>query len=226
MRLITVLLLLPLLLLSGCGEPDRPSIPLYLALQRGDIDQIERHIYWGSDIHALTPDGRRPLQMAASQGNVVVVELLLKHGVDVNARDSEGVTALQTAILVGRTQVADVLLSHGAELDADRLLLQAAAQGNPDRDVVSYLVKHGADTEARDDNGDTPLLLAVRGGHLRLARHLVDRGADVNVSDREGRTALALAQSLGHTELAALLKRYGALAEPRTQQDTEKTEMP
>jgi ankyrin repeat protein len=210
MRLLVALLLLTPLLLSGCGEPDRPSIPLYLALQRGDIDQLERHIYWGSDIQALTPDGRRPLQMTAEKGNVVVVKLLLKHGADVQATDTAGVTALQAAVLAGRTQVADVLLANGAALDADRLLLLAAAQGNPDRDVVTYLVEQGADTEARGEDGDTPLLLAVRGGHLRLARHLVDRGADVNVAGRDGRSALALAEALGHTEIAALLKRYGA----------------
>lgn len=210
MRLIAALLLLPLLL-NGCSEPDRPSIPLYMALQRGDIDQLERHIYWGSDIQALTPDGLRPLHIAATKGNVVMAKQLLKHGADVNALDSEGVTALQHAILTGRTQVADVLLANGATLNADRLLLLAAAQGTSDRDVIRYLVKHGADINRRDSNGDTALLLAVRDGNLRLARHLIDQGADVNASDRDGRTVLSLALSMGQTELATLLRRYGAL---------------
>lgn len=213
---IFLLLLIPLLL-SGCDEPDRPTIPLYLAVQRGDIDQLERHIHWGSDIQALDPDGLRPLHVAAAKGNVVMVRLLLKHGVAVDAKDATGRTALEIAILAGRTQVADVLLAAGAALDADALLLTAARQGNPDRDVVGYLVKHGANTEVRDDNGDTPLLLAIRGGHLRLARHLVDRGADVNVRDGSGHAAVVLARSLGQTEMVALLKRYGAVP-PSTEQ--------
>lgn len=209
MRLSAVFLLISLLL-SGCGEPDKPSIPLFLALQRGDIDQIERHIHWGSDLQALLPDGQRPLQLAASTGNVVVVRLLLKNGIDVDAPNAAGITALQAAILAGRTQVADVLIKQGAKLKADDWLLQAARAGNPDRDVVAYLIKHGANTEVRDQNGDTPLLLAVRGGHLRLARHLVERGADVNARDSSKLSALSLARQLGHSELAALLERYGA----------------
>lgn len=209
MRLFAALLFLSLLL-SGCGAPDKPSIPLFLALQRGDIDQIERHIYWGSDIQAAMPDGQRPLQLVAAKGNVVVVRLLLKHGAKVNAPDAAGVTALQAAILAGRTQTADVLLKQGATLEADQWLLQAAAAGTTDRDVVDYLIKHGANTESRDSNGDTALLLAVRGGYLRLARHLVERGADVNVRDTGQQSALKLAQQLGHGELAALLQRYGA----------------
>lgn len=214
MRTLAALLLMLPLLLTGCSEPDRPSVPLYLALQRGDIDQLERHIFWGSDIQALMPDGQRPLQMAAAKGNVVVVRLLLKHGAAVDAADRNGRTAVEAAVLAGRTQVTDVLLKHGASLDADRLLLEAAREGNPDRDVVSYLVKRGANLEVRDASGDTPLLLAVRGGHLRTARHLVDRGADVNALDGAGRSALSLAETHAQPEMAALLRRYGALAKP------------
>ena len=209
MRTVTVLLLSSLLLIA-CGEPDRPSIPLSLAVSRGDIDQLERHMYWGSDLETPDPSGQRPLHVTAAKGNVVVVRKLLEHGVQIDAPDPSGHTALQLALLAGRTQVADVLIAHGAALDADALLLEVARTGNPDRDVVRYLVKVGADIETRDPAGDTPLLLAVRGGHQRLARHLVDAGADVNVRDAQGVSALSLANQSGRPELAAMLLRYGA----------------
>ena len=215
MRTVTVLLLSSLLLIA-CGEPERPSIPLSLAVSRGDIDQLERHMYWGSDLEAPDPSGQRPLHVTAAKGNVVVVRKLLEHGVQVDAPDTNGHTALQLAILAGRTQAADVLIGHGAKLDADALLLEAARTGNPDRDVVRYLVKLGANPEARSSTGDTPLLLAVRGGHLRLARHLVDAGADVNVRDAQGVTALTLARQANQREMASLLMRYGAQANGET----------
>jgi ankyrin repeat protein len=210
MRKLLTLLLLSLLV-TACGKPERPTIPLYLAVQRGDLDQVERHMYWGSDMEALNPDGQRPLHVAAAKGNVVMVRKLLQHGVKVDAPDAAGRTALQLAILAGRTQVADELLSHGAKLNADALLIDAARQGNPDRDVVRYLVRHGADLQARNATGDTALLIAIRGNHLRLARHLVDNGADVNIRDASGRSALGLALQLKEPEMAALLKRYGAV---------------
>lgn len=211
MRLLAALLL-PIALLLGCSEPDRPSIPLYLAVQRDDIDQLERHMFWGSNMEAPDPQGRRPLHVAAAKGNVVMVRKLLKHGVQTDARDDAGHTALELAILAGRTQVADVLLEGGATLDGDRLMVEAARRGNPDRDVVRYLVRQGANVETRDADGDTPLLLAVRGGHLRLARHLVDVGADVNVRDAQGVSALEIAEQRSLTEMAAMLRRYGAAA--------------
>jgi ankyrin repeat protein len=204
------LLLLLALALTACGEPDRPSISLYLALQRGDIDQIERHIYWGTDINEFDPDGRRPLHVAAASGRVIVVELLLKNGAEVDARDRENRTALERAVLAGRTQIADLLLRHGAELDADQLLLDAARAGTRDRDVVRWLVGHGASLEARETDGDTPLLIAIRDNNHRLARHLIDQGADVNVHDAAGDSALGIARQLGHEEIAHQLRRSGA----------------
>ena len=201
--------LIPLLLVA-CGEPDRPSISLYLALQRGDLDQIERHLYWGTDINAPDPQGRRPLHVAAERGSVVVTRLLLKHGAAVDATDAAGRTALDRAVLAGRTQVADLLLQHGATMDANTLLLEAARHDSQDRDVVRWLVGHGADLEHRDDSGDTALLIAVRRGNHRLARHLVDQGADVNVRDAQGHSALGIAGELGYTEIVSLLRRYGA----------------
>jgi ankyrin repeat protein len=207
-RLFAYLLLA--LTLVACGEPDRPSISLYLALQRGDIDQIERHIHWGADINEFDPDGRRPLHVAAATGRVIVVKLLLEHGAEVDARDQENRTALERAVLAGRTQVADLLLRHGAALDADTLLLDAARAGVRDRDIVRWLADHGADLEARGTDGDTPLLIAVRQNNHRLARHLIDQGADVNVRDAAGTSALVLARELGHQEIAHWLRRSGA----------------
>lgn len=206
---ITAILLLSVLL-SACGEPDRPTIPLALAVARGDIDQIERHIYWGTNMETPDAQGRRPLHSAAVQGNIVMVRQLLEHGVEVDPVDPGGDTPLTLAILAGRTQTADVLIKYGAKLDPDALLLRAAREGNPDRDVVRYLTSRGANTEARDSQGDTPLLRAVRGNHMRLARHLVDAGADVNATDAQGYSALQIARSNNAKDMAAMLARYGA----------------
>lgn len=195
---------------SGCGAPDRPGISLYLALQRDDIDQVERHIYWDTPIDEALIDGRYPLHIAAEAGRIILVRLLLKNGVSIDVPDSAGQTPVDLAILAGRTQVADVLLAKGAALDASQLLLQAAHKGVPDRDILRYLMQQGADLEARDSAGDTALLISIRLGNHRLASHLVRNGASVQVSDARGVSALALAESLQRTDIAHMLRRQGA----------------
>lgn len=198
------------LAVGGCSEPDRPNISLFLAMQRGDLDQLERHIYWDSDINAQLPNGLYPLHVAADKGKIILVRTLLKHEANIDQRSADGDTALDLAILAGRTQLAEELLANGAELDPSRLLLKAAHAGVTDRDIVRFLNERGADTEQRDAAGDTALLIAIRQDNHRLATHLVNRGADVNVSGQDGRSALEVARALNFGELISLLQRQGA----------------
>jgi ankyrin repeat protein len=206
----TLPLLLALLLLGGCGAPEKPTVTLYLAMQRGDIEQIERHIKWGSDMNRLNRDGYAPLHMAVMNGRTAIVRLLLKNGVEVNRPDKDGHTPLWHAVLGGHTIIADLLLKAGAKMEATAWLLDAARLGVRKRDAIEYLVRHGANLGARNQNGDTPLLIAIRQGNHKLAKHLVNGGADVTVRDASGKTALEIANSLGLRDIALLLKRNGA----------------
>lgn len=209
-RTLAAICTLMLALATGCSEPDRPSISLFLAVQRGDLNQLERHIHWGSDIDVVQPNGLYPLHVAAEKGRIVLVETLLDHGATLDQTTADGDSPLDLAILAGRTQIADLLLEHGADLKPTALLLKAAAASVTDRDIVRFLIAQGADTEQRNGNGDTPLLIAIRGNNHRLAAHLVQQGADVNVQDAQGESALVLAGRLGEQNLLSLLRRQGA----------------
>ena len=85
----------------------------------------------------------------------------------------------------------------------------AAAENNAA--AIRVLVEAGADIHARSTSGMfTPLLFAVRGGHLDATRALLDAGADVNERLPDGMSALVLAVYNAHYELAALLLDRGA----------------
>ena len=83
----------------------------------------------------------------------------------------------------------------------------AASENNAE--AIRVRVKAGADIHARSASGMfTPLLFAVRGGHLDATRALLDAGADVNERLPDGMSALVLAVHNAHYELAsALLER-------------------
>jgi len=74
------------------------------------------------------------------------------------------------------------------EIPMSQELLEAVAAGDPDR--VRALLAAGADANARDDAGDTPLLRAAHAGNLALVRMLLAAGADANAADALGWTAL------------------------------------
>ncbi len=203
------------LVLTACSSPEQPTIGLYPAIQRGNIDQIERHIYWGTDINQANIGGRRPLHVAAAQGELVVVKLLLKHGAEINAQDSNGRTPIYTAIMEGRTQLAALLIKHGAAFDSDVLLDQAVANNVIDRDIVRFLVESGANINHLNTNGSTPLIEAIGRDNRVLVKHLISQGADVNMPNSAGVYPFDLARERGNSDIIGLLDRNGARSDPR-----------
>jgi ankyrin repeat protein len=75
---------------------------------------------------------------------------------------------------------------------------------------VRTLLARGADPNARDEEGRTPLFSAVLGGSLALLGLLLESKADVNARDAHGSTALHVAAEEVLPEAAALLIGRGA----------------
>ena len=81
-----------------------------------------------------------------------------------------------------------------------------------DRRVLGVLLLNGADPNATDLSGSTPLMLASREGHLEMVRDLLHQRANVNAKDLHGRTALSDTVWGRHKQVADLLLKHGAEA--------------
>ncbi|MCP3868304.1 MAG: ankyrin repeat domain-containing protein [Gammaproteobacteria bacterium] len=200
--------------LTACGKPDEPTIGLYPAINNDDINQINRHIRWGTDINQVDPEGQRPLHIAAMQGSQVIVKLLLKNGADIDAPNSHDRSALYVAVMNGRTRVAELLIKEGARFNADKLLDAAVDHDLVDRDVIQLLVSRGATINRVDATGSTPLLKAIDRENRILVKHLVAQGADVNLIDNNGTTPLAAAIASNNDDIQRMLRRNGARLTP------------
>lgn len=101
-------------------------------------------------VNGWSVDGFTPLALAAQFGAEQAARLLLAVGADPNARSRNelGNTALHAAVAGRRIALVDLLLDAGADIDA------------------------------RDGKGLTPLSLATNDGDDVIARRLIARGAD------------------------------------------------
>jgi ankyrin repeat protein len=113
------------------------------------------------------------------------IRRLLRLGADVDAKDSGGETPLTRAAWKGDMDICKILIENGANLEAkdaywgDTALMLAARNGN--QYLVKYLVSRGADVNARNNNGETPLVLAVGGSttkEWKTVRVLLQSGAN------------------------------------------------
>jgi len=82
---------------------------------------------------------------------------------------------------------------------------------------VRQALEDGADPNARDDDGRTPLFSAVLGGSVGLVGLLLESGADVNARDSQGFTPLHFAAQEVLPEMARLLIAKGADVDARDQ---------
>ena len=74
---------------------------------------------------------------------------------------------------------------------------------------VRMHLRAGTDLEATDNQGRSPLILAVSRGHLDVCKLLLEAGADPTREDNEGNDALAVARSRGEIAVAELVQRAG-----------------
>jgi len=86
----------------------------------------------------------------------------------------------------------------------------AARDGNIEVVKQHIAAKLGADVNAKDKLGRTPLHLATQGDHKEITELLIAEGADVNAKHEEGWTPLHLAALYDHKEIAELLIAKGA----------------
>lgn len=62
--------------------------------------------------------------------------------------------------------------------------------------IVKLLINHGADINAKNERGETPLHLATRYCFNKIVKLLLENGADPNIKDNEGKTPLDLAREM------------------------------
>jgi hypothetical protein len=197
-------------LLPGCSEPDHPTINIHRAVEIGDLDQLERNLYWGTDVNEVGPNGLTPLHTAAQKGRLVISRILVKHDADLSATDPQGHTPLVKALIARNTLLADYLVKQGAKLDANAVLHETARLGSADRDVIDFLIKQGASIDHQDDQGDTPLHTAIRQDQRVVVKYLLNKGARLDRVNQAGQTPLGLAVALQYEDIARLLRQFGA----------------
>ena len=131
--------------------------------QNGDIDYFKHKISDGWDIDERGTGKETALIWATMYAKDDLVRWLVQNGADVNAvEETDGYTALHYA---HTASVAEFLLSHGADITSQNNLnewnpLHRAANWK-DKDVVSLLLRKGANPAVKDNEGRTAFDLAT-----------------------------------------------------------------
>jgi ankyrin repeat protein len=228
-------------------ETSRGQTALMWAAAEGHHEAVDALIMHGADVHARSNGGYTPLLLSARTGRIEIAAALLHAGAEVNEAAPDGTTTLLVATIRGHSALVKFLLEHGADPNAGpgfTPLHWAAGvwnteltgrtglrdegsewgtleglQGQAKLDLVSLLLAHGANPNARaavnpryetggrmaggsnapggraqpSMAGATPFWMASKASELDVMRLLLASGADPSLATNRKTTPLMAA---------------------------------
>lgn len=206
---------------GGCDLNERDSkgrTILHIAAKYGQaefIRALDKHLL-PADLTKTDDDGDTAVTLAITYDRVEAINALHDLKVDLNARDSHGDTPAIHAAYFGSVEMIEALHARGADLsvESNRWPINtpagiAAEYGHIDFIHALFRLKVPLDP-ARSTHDSTPLCLAIKHKHLKVAEALITYGADLNKRGAYEWPPFIWAIESGSLEILELLINKGA----------------
>jgi cytohesin len=186
--------------------------PLHLAANHGQTESAELLVAAGAEINSKSQKGHTPLDISIMHGQAETAIYLEKQ----KAKSSE-LNPIHLAIIHSDIESLKEQLNKSVPIESrsdicEPPLNHAAFWGR--EETVKILIDNGLDInftpKAVTRKSRSPLHIAARLGHLKVAQILISHGANVNIQDGYGDTPLYGAVSKGKKEIVELLVAKGA----------------
>lgn len=181
---------------------------LHYACEAGHVRLVQALLDRGANPNAVEElHDETPLHLASYGDHTEAVTILIQHGADPAMKTIMGVSPYDYAASVGSAAlikefIALVPDSHN-RLQSGRTPLHHSCFNNLAACVA--LLEHGANVNAMEPDGRTPLHEAVRGGKIAIVKTLLAYGADTKAVRNDGKTPLSLAEELEFHEIASVI---------------------
>ena len=191
------------------------------------IEMVKLLVEFGADINAKNNKLETPLHFAAAFNHEEIVRLLIELECEANCEDSLTKSPLHCAIKWSNSKVIEMLLQYGFAVNQkccreETTPLHVAVDygfeflGSESVHIPQLLLQHGADREAKNALGETPLASAVEinEGNFSLVRFFLLEGSSPDAKNKFGTTPLmkAVRNAVGRrcTKIVEVLLEHGS----------------
>ncbi len=172
-------------------EDDKGEMPMHKLARMGCLeairdlmDKLQKTESVKIDLNWQDKQGKTPIFYAIEFGHSKLVQLLLDRGSEIMIENNNGWTILHTAVNSDRHEICQVILSHprvvkqkrrlvDATDKSERTALHIASFKSKEGDMVTLLLRNGADASAQDASGNTGMKLAEKTGR-RKSKELLE----------------------------------------------------
>ncbi|GFQ67362.1 SH3 and multiple ankyrin repeat domains protein 3 [Trichonephila clavata] len=195
--------------------PETGESPLTIATSlKQPAKVIMALINGGALLDFRTKDGLTALHKAVEKNNLEALKTLLDLGASPNYKDSKGLTPLYYTLLhASDHQLTEILLHDHAFIGTCdpqgwQEVHQACKHGLVQH--LEHLLFYGADMNARNASGNTPLHVCAVNDQESCARVLLFRGADKNALNYANQNPYQVAVIAGNLSLGELIRNHNA----------------
>lgn len=200
---------------------------IHAAVMGKNLQILKKLLQKNIDPNVKDIDGITALEIAIQKNSIEAVKLLLKYGANLNisreitkkydngSQEKLTMIPLLSALEQNNNpELVGILIANGAKVNVSNQfkvtpLHLATSHGNTI--IIDRLLNKGADINALDTLGNTPLFRATtnrRANSFETSKLLINQGAKVNIANRAGQTPLMLAASLPDEENSNSEQRY------------------
>ncbi|XP_018329389.1 ankyrin-1 [Agrilus planipennis] len=179
---------------------------LHLAAQEGNLELVQVLVENGANLNAQDIDECTPLSVAIFCEHEVIAKYLIQKGTRLNCEEMCGHTVLHRAVWNNMTNTVKTLLEAEAKVIQSHYLLHTAVRNN-NLEIVEALHKSGAAVNVRDEQGNTPLIVACTHQTFEIAKYLLKNGASANVRN-EINSLTALHICVEHIHNKDMFRRF------------------
>ena len=183
---------------------------LLCAVERQDIEQVNRLLDLGARINEPNSDDWTPLMAAIERDNLGLVKHLFSKGATLR-KHKRGWNPLYLTSFRSNPEMARYVCQKGIpvdrdSVDSDGLTCCMGAAWLGDLDLLEAEIRAGAGLETRSRSGQTALMLAAEKGNLYVMKRLIELGANKHMRDNFDRTVFSIADKRGHREIVDYLQ--------------------
>mgnify|MGYP001777813794 CR=1 FL=1 len=187
---------------------------LLVAVSLGNYDAVLRLLSLGADVNKQNSYTRdTPILRSLYTNHDDITRLLVASDANLNLENNYRHSPIFVAVERQKGEFVDLFITSGAQagINSDNLFRWVTK-----RNLIGILamLKGGVDPNVKNEQGNTPLIIAASLGDVESVRNLLAYRADPNAANKDGNTALIYAARYNHPQIIYELMRPYSLVAP------------